>query len=1026
MEKFLRLIKCWQYLAILLFGLLATTAAAQSKQKLSGTVVDAAGKPIPGVTVIWDSGRNGTTTDTQGAYQIRVSPPPGSEIEFSFIGMDTQKTKVPANGILNITLKSSTMAVDEVIVTGYGTYKKAAYAGSASVVNTAVMADTPHTSVNNMLQGMAAGVTSSMGTSGQPGAASSVRIRGTGSYNASNEPLYVIDGVPVLSGDIGSLGTSGTDIMATLNPSDIENISIIKDAAAASLYGSRAANGVIIITTKQGRPGKAKFTLKSDWGFSEFAVPFRPYLDGDERNQFLYDAMKRQYTYLKSDKKTADFTTAEAYADATIKKFAKPESGWANWWDALFRDGFYQNYEVSASGGTEKVSYFSSLSYRDQEGIQRTQDMNTVQGRLNVRYKATKRLELGANVMFSKMTQNVGYDGMEYNAPLYGLLHKITSLDPIYNADGTYNRSLRSNSKYNPVAIQDNDTKKQDITRAFNILYGTYSFTDDLKFTTRFSYDYTINKAVDWSDPNGSSDWTENGNLYKKMQEFTRTSWQNQLAFVRTFGEKHNVDALIGYEMEDTYQDYLSGSGINFVNSEKHEPSSAAVPTGFGGNSARSRLVSYLAKLNYNFDNKYFIGGSYRMDGTSRLRRENRWGNFWSVSGAWRFMEESFLEGARGVLSEGKLRMSYGVNGTQPSGYYAGYNTYSYNAGYNGMPGQIETTPVSETLRWESNYNFNVGLDLTFIDRINVTAEFYNRTTKDLLFNAPVSSVTGVSSLLDNIGSFQNRGIEFEIMSRNMMRKNFSWTTSLNLSRNWNKVLKLNGDPEMTNGRFIIKEGYDFWTTNLVEFADINPENGMARFYVNKVKEDGTIDRSLTEDYDEAQKVLGVSTSPKLVGGLTNSLRYRWFDFSFTMTFSLGGYSYDNASQKSRTAGAGSAAANNQIPEYYRDCWKQPGDVAKYESWIYLNTNKSMTSSSSAQLHSTDHLRLKSFTFGATLPEKWTSKAGMSKVRAYVSGVNMLTWASWDQYDPEVPVGGSISYNTPPMKTITFGIEIGF
>ena len=1010
----------------------SSALAVQQPQGITvrGNVVDKSGVPVVGAYVMVEGASAGTAADMDGAYTITA--PSNGKLVFSSIGFKTLTVEIAGRTTVHVTMEEDAMLLSEVVVTGYGTYSKAAYAGSASVVKTEVLVDVPMPSVNSMLQGMVAGVTSSLGTSGQPGATQEVRIRGIGSYSASNSPLYVIDGLPVTSGDIGTVGTAGTDIMATINPSDIENISIIKDAAAASLYGSRAANGVIIITTKRGKQGKAKFNFKADTGFSEFATQFRPYLDGDERREFLYDAMIRQYEYRKTDTNVNRYATAKEYADAYINTVAPiPWSGWADWWDALFRKGSYHNYELSASGATDNFNYFTSLSIRDQEGIQRMQSMNTIQGRINVEYKATKRMELGARMMFSTISQNVGYDGMEYNSPLYGALHKMTASDPIYNQDGTYNRNLLSNGKYNSVAVLDHDISRQYVTRAFNIAYATYSITDNLKATTRFGYDYIITKAKDWASPEGSSDWVTAGSQSGRIQERQNTTWQNQLSYMKTFNHKHNVDALVGYEVERSYSDYVSATTRGFISADKHEISSGSVNYSTGGSSSEFRMVSYLAKANYNYNNRYYLGASYRIDGTSRLRPENRWGHFWSLSGAWRFMDEDFTKGLSKILTDGKLRLSYGVNGTQPSSSnnYIGYNTYRYGYDYFLKSGQIEGSLVSDNLVWESNYNFNIGLDLTFIQKISSTIELYDRTTKDLIFDSPVSRTTGATSITTNIGSFRNRGFEFELSSQNISNSNFNWITSFNISRNWNKVLKLNGESDQiipSSGRHIIKEGYDYYTTYLVEFCDINPENGNARFYKNTVDANGNIDRSLTERYADAVRVIGVITTPKFVGGLTNVLSYKWVDLSFTLSYALGGYSYDNASGKSREAGTASASAINQIPAYYRESWKKPGDIAKYEGWFYKNNNNSMVSANSGHLHSSDHLRLKNFTIGATLPKNWTAKAGITKARAYVSGMNMLTWAKWDQYDPEVPVNGIMAYNTPVLKTITFGIEIGF
>ncbi len=1009
---------------------------AYSQTTVTGVVTGAIdGKPLDFVSVVVKGTSVVTYTNNNGAYSVTL-PEGSSTLVFTMVGMQTTEVEIGSRSIIDVALLEDSNALDEVIVTGFGTYKKSSYTGSASTVKTEALRDIPTTSINTMMQGNLSGVSVATGTSGQPGSTGTIRIRGVGSYNASNSPLYVIDGVPVMSGDVGAgLSTDGTetDIMSTISAADIENITVIKDAAAASLYGSRAANGVIVITTKSGKKGSAQFNFKMDFGFSDFATQFRPYLTGDERREFLYDAMLRyqKYTLGKDD------ATAKTYADANIEKVApKPWSGWTDWDDLLFRKGKYSNYEFSASGATETFSYYTSLTHTIQEGLQKSQGLKTTTGRVNVKYNANKMVELGANLLFSGLSQDLGYDGMEYNAPLYASRHKVTASDAAYNQDGTFNRSLLSNGKYNPLAVILNDIANQEVTRSFNIIYGQLNILEGLKLRTTFNYDYTMAKANDWADPNGSSDNVTKGTAFRSYQDYIQQVWSTNLNYIKTFADKHNIDVLVAYEVTKFDRDYLSAEQSDFLNPAKHDIGNGSVMKSIGGNAAAYRMVSYISKANYDYAGKYYLGASFRRDGTSRLLRDNRWGNFWSVSGAWRFMREDFTQSFSNIITDGKIRASYGANGTQPSNYYAGMNLYSYGFDYNQQSGQLEggasgssseATLVSEDLKWETNYNMDFGLDITFINRINMTLDVYSRKTKDLLFDAPVSYATGATGVLTNIGSFKNSGIELEIFSQNIATNDFSWNTSFNISHNKNTVVKLNGESdEIVSGRHIIKEGEQYYTYYLVEFAGIDPADGRPMFYDNVPQSDGTLSKNITYKYSEANKIMSKVATPNVFGGLTNTLRYKMFDFSFTFTFSLGGWSFDNAAQKSRTAGKGSAAAVNQIPEYYRNSWKQPGDNASIEAWIYNNPTGEMVNANTGLLHSTDHLRLKNFTFGVTIPKNWTEKIGVRRARVYASGVNMLTWAAFDQYDPEVPYNGIIAYNTPPLKTVTFGIEVGF
>ncbi len=999
-------------------------AASAEKLKISGTVSDNGGTPLAGVYVYIKDVQKGTYTDDKGMFYLDdVSP--NSNITFDYIGMKPQTVRVATSKNLNIIMQEDALILEDVIVTGYGTFKKSAYAGSASTIKTEGVKDVPTISVSGLLQANAPGVSVTAG-SGQPGASPTVRIRGMGSFNASNSPLYVIDGVPVISGNINNSGRdAGTDIMATVNPNDIENVTVIKDAAAASLYGSRAANGVILITTKQGKKGKAQFNFKSDWGVSDFAYRFRPVMQGDERREFIYEAMKRKILYDQKTPGTED--EAIAYANANIDKVAaKPWCGWVDWDDVLLRNGFHQNYEFSVSGGADKFTYYSSFNFTDQQGVQYQQGLSRLTGRLNVKYDANNWLQLGANILFSDMNQDVGYDGMEYVSPLYSSRHKLTSSDAVYNEDGTYNEDLQSNGRRNPKASLDHDYNKQRVTRTFSTVYAQIKFFEDLKLRTTFSYDYTLSKAKSWSDPRTSSGSASNGSASKSYYDYNQMVWSTNLNYVKTFGKNHHLDALVAYEVSDYKRDYLSGTQTNFANPEYNAIGNGAIPKSIGGNGSGNRLVSYISKINYDWKNKYYLGASYRLDGSSKLHKDSRWGSFWSVSGAWRFSEEGFFKGLQGIFPDAKLRVSYGVNGTLPSSYYAYMNLTSLTPSYNNEIGIAESNIAKQDLLWENNHTTNIGLDLSVKNAVNVTVEYYNRITKNLLMDMPVSMTSGFSSYMTNIGKVKNSGVEITINTTNFDRKNFSWTTSFNLGHNKNKIMVLDGiQSEIISGSSIRRVGLPYYTYYMIEFAGINPETGRPQFYTNHKDENGNLVKDITEKASDANPIADKSPFPKVSMGLTNTFRYRFLDLSFTLSSTLGGWSYDSAAQKSQTSGSGDGAIN-QIPLYYRDSWKKPGDVTTYEAWIYGNSKKMSSPANSRRLHSTNHLRIKNFTFGVTMPKAWTSKIGINKARVFFSAYNMLTWAKFNEYDPEVPVNGSVSYNTPPLRTLTFGLDINF
>ena len=995
-------------------------AAPQQKTKLNGTVVDETGEAIIGANVIVKGTTNGCTTDLDGHFTLDVDHLPVT-LMVSYIGYTRQEIKVTSAKTIKVEMTPDNNLMDEVVITGYGTFKKSAYAGSAASVKGETLKDVPAISFKDLLQGNAPGVqfTSS---SGQPGASSSLRIRGMGSFNASNSPLYVIDGVPMRSGTINTMSSdAGLDIMSTINSSDIESVTVIKDAAAASLYGSRAANGVVLITTKKGKAGKPSISLKADWGSSDFAMDYRPIMGGEERRQYIYDGLVAGQ--IKKGKSEAD---AMAYADGEIDDYAPvPWCGYTDWDDVLFKKGNHQSYEASLSGGTDRFKYYSSLSYLKQDGIAINSGLERISGRLNVDFQATSKLKLGANVLFATVNQDVYSEGTSYSSPFYTSRNAVVPSDPIYNEDGSWNRDLIRIGDRNPLLSATYDYQREYVTRTFNTIYGEYEFIKDLKFKSTFSYDYVITKGKDWSDPRTSNGDDINGGMSKKYYEYNKMVWANQVSYKTSIARDHHIDALVGYEIDDQYRDYLSGYATNFATHDKNQISNGMKTESVGGNDTRTRMVSYLTRLNYDYKNKYYLGGSFRTDGSSRFQRDNRWGSFWSISGAWRIIEEKFMSPTKDWLTDLKIRASYGVNGTLPSDYFGYMGLSSLTNGYLEQPGIIQSQLRNDDLQWETNYNLNLGLDFALWNRINVTLEYYTRTTKNLLMDRPISMTTGFSSYLMNIGEVKNKGVELEISSTNIQTKDFSWNTTFNISHNKNKIVTLDGmQTEIKSGSQIRKVGKSYRTFYMIEFAGINPETGAPQFYTNDVDENGNYIKDITEEINKAHAiVLDKHAEPNAIGGLSNTLRYKWFDLNFMFSYQFGGYSYDNWAQKTEHGGNDLEA---NIPSYYKDSWKKPGDITKYELFYEKPSVAMNKVTTTCRLHSTDFIRLKTLTFGFTVPKDWTRKIGIENVRLYASANNLWTWAAYDYYDPEAVSGGTAIWGTPPLKTVTFGINVNF
>ena len=1010
-------------IAMFIGGAILSCGMAFAQTSVTGKVTSSDdGEPVVGASVKVTGTNTGTVTDIDGNFSLNV--PAGAKLEISYIGMNSQTVKASSN--MKVVLTSDNKTLDEVVVTGYGNFKKSSFTGSAATLNTQGLEDVPVVSLTDKLAGGVPGV-SVTSTSNAPGAVSSIRVRGMGSINAGNEPLYVIDGTPMLTGNTssfnkpgedGSYNDAGTSLLATLNSNDIESITVIKDAAAASLYGSRAANGVVVITTKSGKAGKTNVDFRSDWGFSNMAINYRPQLSGDERRELLTLGLKNYALY--NQKMSED--NAIAYANKNIDRFAAvPEGGYTDWKDLLFRTGTHSNYQVSVSGGSEKTKFYTSMSYMKQDGIVYNQGLERFTGNASISHTFGK-FDLRINSQFSKMNQSTANEGTSYDGAVanYAFFQNPSSVP--YDKNG--NLVGCGMFRVNPLIEQEHSSDKNVVNRALNSIQLSYNIWDNLKLSEKISYDYvssTENVLWDRYSNNGSP-----GAVVQRVaNEFTTLNTQTQATYNKSFGE-HNFDALLGFETEDyNYsQAYMSGSNYTGDKYELENASETSAQTDKQG----YRLTSFLGRLNYNFANKYYLGASFRTDGSSRLSRDNRWGNFWSVSGSWRFTSEKFMESIKNVLTDGKIRVSYGVNGTQPKSYYGYKPYYKFGYFYGGTNGMAIAGIANQNLKWEKNKAFNVGLDLSFWNRLSLTFDYYTRTTSDLIFDLPISAVPGYYdapgyylTAPQNVGELKNSGFELTITSNNFNTKDFSWTTTLNLAHNKNKVSKLYGtQDQIISGVLIHKVGEPYYSYYTYEYAGVDPETGKESYYLN----DGTENaRQTTTDYSKANKTIVGNHEPDLEGGLTNTLRYKFIDFGMTLTFSLGGDAIDYATWQQSNGGTN--LYRGAVPAYYNisDTWQKPGDNAKLPKFQYGST----TTMSSRWLMSTDYLRVKSLSIGFSAPKSFLAQFGISKARAYFAASNLLTWKSKDlTVDPETPINGLCTFETPALRTFTFGVEIGF
>ncbi len=995
----------------------AVSQPGSRKKRVTGVVKDVMGEPLIGANVVEKGrGTNGVITDFNGKFTLEVDE--SASLVVSYIGYLAQDIPTKGKGDFHIVLKEDANTLDEVVVTGYGDFKKATYTGSASVLTTEKLEALPVVSVGQMIESNIPGISVVAGTSSQPGAKTTLRVRGVASMNASTEPLYVLDGVPIPSYDLSNFTSmseaGGMGFIETLNPADIESITVLKDAASASLYGAKGANGVVLITTKKGKEGKLRVNMAAKYGITDFAYTYRPLMGGEERRKLIHEGLVN----FQLDKGVSE-QEAQQYADANIDQYAKRlPQGYSDWESALFKTGYQQDYNLSASAGNQNSSFIGSLGYTKQTGVSLNSEMERFTGRVDASNKY-KKVEFGMNASFS-WTKNVHLpEGKFYGSAIYASKVNLTPSTPIYNEDGTYASGYRENNGYNPILEAEVNDYYARTVRAMGTAKIAYNVWDNLKVSSVFTVDYSLTKDFFFQSPDGRDGATYQGRGRMQMTDRIRYTSQNNLTYSKTFG-KHSVSAVTAFEvMKYDYED-LYAAKKTYGQDINTSLGNAADPIDADQKLQEDALMSYVASVNYSYDDKYYASFSFRRDGSSRLSPDTRWGNFWSLSASWRLSQERFMQPLKSVLSDLKLRASYGVNGNLPSSYYGYQSTYTTGAFYSGKPSPWESTLGNEELTWEKNYALNLGLDIGLFSRVNVSLDWYTRTTKDLLMSKQLNSISGFSSLLTNVGQMRNTGVELEVRSNNIKTKDFSWTTAFNLSHNKNKILKLADLPWFVDGRYVRKEGYPFNTIYLREYAGVDPETGSALYYDNQQDENGNYTKNKVTDPGQASPIPLKDITPTISGGFMNTFNYKFIDLSFNLSYSFGGYSYDNASYILQDDGY--SVISNKSTEQRRR-WQKPGDITDVPRFVYGN-KKGGNYNSSRAIHSTDHIRLKSLILGLNAPKAWLQKLGIGNARIYFSGTNLLTWAAYDQYDPEM--SGVVGFYTPPLKTYAFGLELKF
>jgi len=962
----------------LLCGLLLTSAAQQ--KTVTGMVTSSEDNlGIPGVTVLIKGTTIGVVTDVDGNYSIQASP--GQILVFRFTGQKTQEVTVGAANTIDIVMQPDLLNLEEVVVVAYGVQKREASTGSVGEVKSSEIQNVPETSIEKMLSGKVAGVQVTA-TSGQPGANTQIRIRGISSINAGSEPLYVIDGIPVMSGD-QSFFTNTGNALASLNPNDVESMTILKDAAASSIYGSRAANGVILITTKSGKAGAAKMNFRASYGVEQIANDngYRP-LTAEEYLTF---------------QRTAVINAGGNPDDPSNSKYYFPNSlldgPITDWMKELTRTGSIYSAELSAQGGSDRTQHFFSGLYDKHEGIVYGSDFTKFSIRSNVDHQLNKKLKLGVrfNGAYS-VANDVPMQSMYYVNPLFAMM-MIKPFTPIRNDDGTYNLIIPENANANPRATAEYDPQWEKQYRLNTNGFLEYQIIKGLTAKTANSIELTDGEGVRYWSPEANYGETL-GYLQTSRTKYVLLTTSNTLNFDKEFGS-HNLSIVGGQEASKfDYNEYYIVSpnvdpNIPFPNTATSDDDDADYyETAY-------TIMSFFGVARYNYDNKYYLQASLRTDGSSRFGSKNRWGTFWSVGASWNIHKEHFMDNVE-FINMLKLRGSYGISGNFNIGNYAQYGLYGAGQ-YNGNSVMVPTQPSNPDIGWENNTGYNAGLDFALFDRITGSFDVYSRKTLDMLLAYPLSRTSGFSSITTNIGSIKNEGIEFMLDGTLITGNNFEWSAGFNVAHNNSTILDLGKDEQFIpgNNRLVHKVGEHLYSFYLYDYAGVNPANGDAMWY----NENG----ELTNNYAQARRIIAGTPEPKLTGGINTKLAAYGVTLDVNLEYKWGNLVSIEENRYANSDGYSwpNTGANTQL-----DYWTTPGQIARNPKPIANNTTSSNGYRSTRWLYDGSYLRLKNITLSYNLPRAVVNKMKMQNLRVYASAVNLYTFHNVDFWDPERGVDG--------------------
>ena len=1044
-------------LFLLLIAICAISLGMSAQQVVRGQVTDANGEPLIGATIQPIGGGNGAATDVNGEFSLNL-PYNVKTLKVSYVGYNTQEVPVQPN--MAITLSDSGTALDEVMVVAYGTAKKTSYTGSAEAVTNKKLELRPVTDATKALEGNVAGlqVTSA---SGQPGSSPNIQIRGYGSINAYSTPLYVVDGAP-FDGNLSSI-----------NPSDIESMTVLKDASAAALYGARGANGVVMITTKKGVEGRSNVMWRSTFGWSSRATKRYEHVDQKEYVQLVYEALRNQAIDNGNSWKDAEaiaraglsgqlggeqynpfknYTWDQLIDPATGQVRADAKSAWnEDWYDSVVRNNaFRHEHQLQVTGGSEHAQYMMSLGYLNEDGILKTTNYERYTGRANITSQITDWLGANINASLAHAMQNFNdYDGTSTSNPWY-TAQFINPLLPVYLKDINGNDLLDSegNLQYDWGEVMETGTRpgsmsdfsqlgmlmldkawaKRDVAGLrTGLVLGSdlakYGWRQGLKLAVNFSMDYVNRNNTRYMNAQHGNQ-ANAGGLMEKYNRRTQSYTFNQLlTWDRTFGD-HTVGLLLGHEWYAYEYSYLVAGKTNLVEGI-YELRPGTTLYEADSYSDKYRIDSWLGRANYNYAGRYFLSASLRQDKSSRFHPDHNKGTFWSVGANWRVSGEKFMQNV-GWINNLSVKASYGEQGNDMlTTYYAWQSLYDLSYSNATNIGALIASLENENVSWEKSQNFNAGFDaILFNHRLQLNVDFYNRLTKNMLLNRPMAMSTGFTGYMDNVGDMRNRGVEASLRITPVRTADFEWNVTLMATHNKNKVIKLTKEaPELLSGIRIIKEGYPIYTYYMPKSAGVDPSTGKSLYWAFEKDDDGNMvpgTEYITSNRSVAAncKYFQGSRQPDVFGSLGTDFTWKGLTLSVLTTYSLGGKVFDGLYQSDMNLWYLSSTWNKHMLRR----WQKPGDVTD----VPRVTIAESINNTDRFLIDASYFAIKNITLAYALPNSWISKLGMTGARIFGSVDNLALWTHLQGMDPQYNFSGGTDYDYSPNRTYTVGIELNF